>query len=232
MRVRKVAGAAVRAGLWVVAVAALAPSVAAANDDERAARILYFEPLRALPAAGRQLASARAGSALQQLRFDAFGRRFDISLGSNGRLMASKPQNSQLELYRGSIDGIAGSWVRLATKGDVLHGMMWDGTQLYAIEPAAEVRDALAQPLPADASQTIVFRLADVTMDQGAAACALRKRADQGERCVRCARDRAEERNGGDAGEPARRAGSTSRRSATRVSASATAASRTRATRS
>src|SRR6185436_292174 len=128
---------AVRAGLWVVAVAALAPSVAAANDDARAGRITYFEPLRALPATP-SAAQRKAGSSLQQLRFDAFGRRFDIALGSNDRLMQSKPQNSQLELYSGSIEGIAGSWVRLATKGDVLHGMMWDGTQLYAIEPAAE----------------------------------------------------------------------------------------------
>ena len=170
MSVRKVSGA-VRAGLWVVAVAALAPSVAAANDDARAGRITYFEPLRALPATP-SAAQRKAGSSLQQLRFDAFGRRFDIALGSNDRLMQSKPQNSQLELYSGSIEGIAGSWVRLATKGDVLHGMMWDGTQLYAIEPAAEVRDALAQPLPADAPQTIVFRLADVTIDPGAASCA------------------------------------------------------------
>jgi hypothetical protein len=167
MVVRKVAGA-VRAGLWVVAVAALAPSVAAANDA--AGRILYFEPLRALPSA-TSTAQRKAGASPQQLRFDAFGRRFEISLGSNERLMASKTQHSQLELYRGSIDGIAGSWVRLATQGDVLHGMMWDGTQLYAIEPAAEVRDSLTQPLPAD-EQSIVFRLADVTIDQGAAACA------------------------------------------------------------
>jgi hypothetical protein len=105
------------------------------------------------------------------LRFDAFGRRFDISLGSNDRLMMSKPAHSQLELYSGAIDGIAGSWVRLATNGAVVHGMMWDGTQLYAIEPTAEVRDALAQPPAADAPQTIMFRLADVTIDPGAAAC-------------------------------------------------------------
>jgi hypothetical protein len=177
MEVRKVAGAAVRAGLWVVAVAALAPPVAAANDDERAARILYFEPLRALPAPAGA-AQQKTGTS-QQLRFDAFGRRFDISLGSNARLMESKPQHSQLELYRGSIDGLAGSWVRLAIKGEVLHGMMWDGTQLYAIEPAAEVRDALAQTLPADA-QTIVFRLADVTIDQGAAACASESSSTKG----------------------------------------------------
>jgi metallopeptidase family M12-like protein/uncharacterized protein DUF11 len=169
MSVRKVAGA-VRAGLWVVVVATLAPSMAAATDDARTGRITYFEPLRALPAAAAS-GQSKPGSSLQQLRFDAFGRRFDISLGSNDRLMVSKPENSQLELYSGAIDGIAGSWVRLATKGEVLHGMMWDGTQLYAIEPTAEVRDALAQPLPTDAPQTIVFRLADVTIDPGAAAC-------------------------------------------------------------
>jgi hypothetical protein len=167
MSVRKVAGA-VRAGLWVVVAAALAPPVAAANDEARAGRIAYFEPLRALPAAA-STAQRKAGSSLH---FDAFGRRFDISLGSNARLMASKPEHSQLQLYSGSIDGIAGSWVRLATNGDVLHGMMWDGTQLYAIEPTADVRDALAQPPAADAPQTIVFRLADVTIDQGAASCA------------------------------------------------------------
>jgi hypothetical protein len=169
MFVRKVPGA-VRAGLRVVvlaAVAAAALPVAAANDDARTGRISYYEPLRATPA-GSSGAQHKAGSSLH---FDAFGRRFDISLGSNDRLMASKPEHSQLQLYSGSIDGIAGSWVRLATNGGALHGMMWDGTQLYAIEPTAEVREALAQP-PADAPQTIVFRLADVTIDQGAAACA------------------------------------------------------------
>src|SRR5262245_29265524 len=113
MVVRKVTGA-VRAGLWAVAVAALAPSVAAANDDGRMGRITYFEPLRALPVAS-SAGQQKTGGSAQQLRFDAFGRRFDISLGSNDRLMLSKPAHSQLELYSGAIDGIAGSWVRLAT---------------------------------------------------------------------------------------------------------------------
>lgn len=170
MRVRQVAGAAVRAGLWVVAVAALAPSVATANDGERASRIAYFEPLHTLPSSANGV-DRKSGGALQQLRFDAFGRRFEISLGLNSRLMASKPEQSRLELYRGSIDGVAGSWVRLASKGDLLHGMMWDGMQLYAIEPAAEVSDSLASP-PTAQSQTVVFRLADVTMKPGATACA------------------------------------------------------------
>lgn len=170
MGFRKVAGAAVRAGSWVVAVAALAPSVAAANDGEHATRILYFEPLHVLPTSAGN-GEHKTGSSLQQLRFDAFGRRFDMAVAANDRLMASKTEQSKLELYRGSLDGVAGSWVRLAKKGDVLHGMMWDGTQLYAIEPVSEVSDALAQA-PTDASQTIVFRLADVIMEPGAAACA------------------------------------------------------------
>jgi hypothetical protein len=169
MGVRQVAGGAVRAGLWVVAVAALAPSIAAANDSERAAHILYFEPLQVLPSQAGS-AAHKTGGVLRQLRFDAFGRRFEMSLGLNDRLMASKPEHSSLELYRGSIDAVAGSWVRLAAQGEVLHGLIWDGTQLYAIEPAAEISDSLASP-PADESQTVIFRLADVTMDANAAAC-------------------------------------------------------------
>jgi hypothetical protein len=155
--------------LRVVAVAALMPAVAAANDGERAARIGYFEPLNVLPAPAGT-AAQKTGAATQQLRFEAFGRRFEISLGLNSRLMSSKPEQSSLQLYRGAIDGVAGSWVRLASKGNVLHGMMWDGAQLYAIEPAAEISDSLDSP-PADPSQTVVFRLADATMDPTAAAC-------------------------------------------------------------
>jgi hypothetical protein len=169
MQVRKVAGAAVRVGLWVAASTAFALPVAAANDRERPARIAYYELLQAQPESA-SAAQRKAGDGGRQLRFDAFGRRFEIALAANTRLMASKPAQSQLELYRGSIEGVAGSWVRLATKGDALHGMMWDGAQLYAIEPASEVGDALDQA-PADESQTIVFRLADVTMDPAAAAC-------------------------------------------------------------
>jgi hypothetical protein len=169
MALGQVAGAAVRAGLWVVAVAILAPCIAAASDGARAAHISYFEPVHLLPSAAGS-AEQKSGAGLQQLRFDAFGRRFEISLGLNTRLMASKPEQSSLQLYRGSIDGMPGSWVRLATKGEALHGMMWDGSQLYAIEPAAEVSDSLDSP-PTDESQTVVFRLADATMDPGAAAC-------------------------------------------------------------
>jgi hypothetical protein len=175
MGFRKVTGAAMRAGLWVVAVAALAaPTVAAAIDADRSGRILYFEPLRALPTAATP-ASNKTNTGVQELRFDAFGRRFEISLRLNGRLMEqlqAKPGSSSLQLYQGALDGVAGSWVRLARKGAVVHGLMWDGEQLYAIEPASEVIDALAPPLPADTSETLVFRLADVAVDAATAACA------------------------------------------------------------
>lgn len=172
---RKVTGAAVRAGMCVVAVAALAvPVVAAAGDADRSGRILHFEPLRALPTASTP-GSNKTNSGLQELRFDAFGRRFDMALRLNGRLMEqlqAKPGSSSLQLYQGTLDGAAGSWVRLARKGAVLHGMMWDGEQLYAIEPASEVIDALAPPAPTDTSETLVFRLADVVVDAATTACA------------------------------------------------------------
>jgi hypothetical protein len=176
MRARKVAGATVRAGLCVGAVVTFAaPAMAAAAEADRSGRILYAEPLRQLPAATGTASQKTSPTETQPLRFDAFGRRFEMSLRPNGRLMEQarvKAGPTSLQLYQGTLDGVAGSWVRLATKGSTLHGMMWDGTQLYAIEPAAEVRDALVPPLQPGDAETVVFRLADVIVDAASAACA------------------------------------------------------------
>ncbi|MGH8185795.1 MAG: M12 family metallo-peptidase, partial [Steroidobacteraceae bacterium] len=80
--------------------------------------------------------------------------------------------DSSLRLYRGSVAGLEKSWVRLAANGDALQGMIWDGTELYVIESTAAVLDALV-PAAGDASaDTIIFKLADVLIEQGAPTCA------------------------------------------------------------
>ena len=50
--------------------------------------------------------------------------------------------------------------------------MFWDGDDLYVIEPAAQVRDSLVPPLDVAASQSVIFRLADVLIDANDATCA------------------------------------------------------------
>lgn len=158
-----------------VVLLASAPAFPAQQDETR---ILYSESLdsRALADNVATLRKGDSGSR-RELRFEAHGRSFVLNVDANDALAGtvagaqSKTRPGGLQLYQGQIDGAPGSWVRLALKGEELHGMLWDGAEMYIIEPAAQILDALASPL-ADASSTVIFRLADVVMDPAATACA------------------------------------------------------------
>src|SRR5262245_33623594 len=116
-----------------VAVAvALASTCAVAADTNESARILYFETLHVtLPDAA---AGTNKNIVPTALEFDAYGRRFKLTLETNANLAtlvaAGGKSGDRLQLYRGIIDGAAGSWVRMATLDGKLHGLIWDGTEL------------------------------------------------------------------------------------------------------
>ena len=134
-------------------------------------QILYFEPLRVtLPQseAARQKISART---LKQIELTAYGRHYALSVEAQTSEGSQKSAASTLHLYRGSIDGLKSSWVRLATQGTDVHGMLWDGAQLYVIAPASEVRDQLLPPLDV-ASGSVIFRLSDALVPSEHSACA------------------------------------------------------------
>src|SRR5688500_8641343 len=174
-------GWAVRAGVRAGWVLAAVTSVTAAQAAPEA-RILYFEPLSAVtPDRDAVLRKSGAGQ-LRELKFDAFGRRFALSLDANTPLteqLVGKTSESAMKLYRGHVDDVAGSWVRLATKGESIQGMFWDGAELYVIEPASQVHGELARPLDASAARTVIFRLADVAIDANEAACAVEPSNDE-----------------------------------------------------
>jgi hypothetical protein len=158
---------------WLLAVLAIAAPCANAVTD---ARILYFEPLRSLTPDRDTVLRKPGAQQLRGLKFDAYGRRFDLSLDVNSALIGrvqSKAESSGLQLYRGRINNVANSWVRLAVRSGVVQGMIWDGVDLYAIERAAEARAALVPPLDAESSGSIIFRLADVLIDANEASCAV-----------------------------------------------------------
>lgn len=154
----------------VATVGSMPMSCAAAQAE---AQILYFEPLKIeVPQAasgGRQ----KSGRELRTLELSAFGRDYSLAVQANESFhesLAAKPSRSTLTLYRGSIDGLSGSWVRLATQGTDVHGMVWDGTQLFVIAPSEEVRQQLVPPLDAS-SGSVIFRLHDVLMPAQEASC-------------------------------------------------------------
>jgi hypothetical protein len=146
---------------------------AAATPADPSARILRFEPLPALA-----LATGSSGaqkSTQRHLEFEAYGKVFQLALEENSRLSPLLQQKSatfRLELYRGSLEGIDGSWVRLAVRDGDVRGMIWDGVELYAIEKTADIADALVEPLDENAPDAVIFRLSDTLLEEGARLCA------------------------------------------------------------
>jgi hypothetical protein len=161
------------AGLFAFIFAAGSPSVALCADAAVGVRILYAEPLRiAVPASGD--AQRKPGAALRKLQLSAYGREYTLSVDANETFhdsLALKASRSSLKLYRGAIDGLQGSWVRLATHGRDVHGMLWDGAHVYAIAPSAQVQAQLVSPQQA-AGETVIFRLSDVLIDSQSVSCA------------------------------------------------------------
>jgi hypothetical protein len=98
--------------------------------------------------------------------FDAYGRRFSLTLTGNDRVLQKLPAQKRQELanyrlLRGSIDGAPGSWVRLTETPRGIEGAIWDGADLYAVTRYEEVAPYLTTPLEAAPGQTVVYRLSD-----------------------------------------------------------------------
>lgn len=148
------------AGAWLLAAALwlLAPWASATE----AFRILHHEPLRELRVDG----SGRA------MEFEAYGRRFELRLERNESLRFVTPERLPgVEALRGSLAGVEGSWLRITRTPAGLYGLIFDGRDYYAIEPAAEAAAQVVGPLAARGGAPVIYRLADTLVPAGAATC-------------------------------------------------------------
>ena len=112
----------------------------------------------------------------QRASFDAYGRRFDLVLESNARLLAGvdtaeRTAMSGMQVLRGTVQGLPGSWVRLTIDGDRQSGMVWDGRDLYVIEPSDDVAPRAVHPLGVSGRKPVVYRLSDTLAELGAGTC-------------------------------------------------------------
>jgi hypothetical protein len=135
-------------------------------------RILYAEPFR-LESPQPQ---AMQKSGPQSARVNAFGRVMSLALDDNSRLLrAASPQTrlqlSSTRLLKGSISGVDRSWVRLTLTNGAYSGAIWDGSDLYLVEPRAAIEEALMVPLAGAAQGSAIFRLADTQGGAFQAAC-------------------------------------------------------------
>ncbi len=129
-------------------------------------KILYHERV--------DLSPRVEASGQQHLSFDAYGHHFDIDLQPNNGIARGVPfDRPDIKPYEGAVTGQPGSWVRLTQTRHGWRGVLDDGQDLYAIEPASELTGAAVQPLPAGGSSSVpvMYRLADAIMPDGAAYC-------------------------------------------------------------
>ena len=101
----------------------------------------------------------RKGAAAATLEFTAFGRGFRLQLTNNQRLARLAP-GSSMQLYKGTLEGVPGSWARISVLDGLPRGMIWDGRELFIV-------DAAAEGVNYGAAGTVMFKLSDAVLEQG-----------------------------------------------------------------
>ncbi|WP_447970302.1 M12 family metallo-peptidase [Nitrospira sp. M1] len=151
------------------------PMVYAKNELSKPSReqekfeILYHEVLPPMILESRKDDETRQESDTSRWTwsFESFGRSFILHLESNDRLIAklATAQRQKVDdahqLYKGKIAGIDKSWVRLTRIKDDWYGMMWDGHEVYVIDPMSVIEPALPGPSLARPSALGMYRLSD-----------------------------------------------------------------------
>jgi hypothetical protein len=150
------------AGL-VAALVALLVSANASSQSSTGFRVLHHESI--------QVASQKSVGKTERLSFEAYGRRFELTVAPNERISRGVPSTSRAVPLQGTVDGIANSWVRITRSPSGLRGMVFDGQAMYAIEPSAEVAQVAVQPLNGSDGGTVVYRLSDAVMPVETMSC-------------------------------------------------------------
>jgi copper chaperone CopZ len=153
-------------GIFAIVVLGTAALVAAAEQGPL--QVSHFEYLRDLKfeqSVTLREQAATSDSAVT-MRFDTMGRSFEVRLLANDRLLdvaSRRMLPSGVQLYRGSIAGIDGSWVRIVVADGIPRGVLWDGTEMFALEAPGD--SAVASGLP------VIYRIADTYILAGTMSC-------------------------------------------------------------
>lgn len=158
-----------RAKIISVAAVLFALTLVSPANAAAVVTISYQEPLLQLQLGyGSSSDSQKLSTTLaRSLRFDAFGQRFDINLEENRSLLGPEQRASlgdRYQIYRGDIAGMPDSWVRLVIADGLPRGMLWDGTEFWAIKVAGDPST--------DAQSAFMYRLADLQIAPGTLSCA------------------------------------------------------------
>ncbi|VUD52924.1 Development-specific protein S [Thalassocella blandensis] len=115
--------------------------------------------------------SAEDESPMTQMEFDAYGQTFLLNLYENTRFRSKLQGRSSAVTFKGNIEGIADSWVRLTSHNGVMTGAIFDGVELFIIDQTQVVEPEMSKWLKRDFSKNkskeVIYRMSD-TMDTAA----------------------------------------------------------------
>lgn len=150
------------------------------NQGQRTT-VLQYEPVEPITAASSALSdqTATAESALE-ISLYAYGRKFELVLEPNPIFsdnaeniwVASQSQTTEvpsISLYKGTVKGEPGSWVRVSLRDGSLDGMIWTQGEIYFLEPGTRFFSGMDAP----PHGTVMYRMSDTTSTWELGSCAL-----------------------------------------------------------
>jgi len=152
--------------LPVVASLALAPLTHAADVFGSHYEALQGMTVHKADRFGADLNQKAQTAAPVSLSFDAMGRRFDLVLVPNDRLLDGMPAgaaNDAVRAYRGQIANDPDSWVRIVMFDEMPRGVVWDGETMFAIEVPGDSAVDITSP--------VMYRLDDLYIPPGTMSC-------------------------------------------------------------
>jgi hypothetical protein len=160
----------------ILLVLLLAGTIPALAHERTSARIRYAEPINLTAEALPSEASLRTSGRPARVRFEAFGRPFELDIESNADVLRELPESQRDELpphvlYKGRLADIPDSWLRLTSVDGSVYGAISDGTEVYAIAPARAISRLLRERVPGGPDATLIYRAADVDSGLGPGFC-------------------------------------------------------------
>jgi hypothetical protein len=151
------------------------------TNQGKPSTVLQYEPVEPITAASSALSdqTATAQGALE-ISLYAYGRKFELELEPNP-IFANNAENiwvdsqsqateaPSISLYKGTVKGEPGSWVRVSLRDGSLDGMVWTQGEIYFLEPGTRFFSGTDAP----PYGTVMYRMSDTTSTWELGSCAL-----------------------------------------------------------
>ena len=143
---------------WLAALAVLlvtAPCTWAAQM-----RILHLDAASSLETPQSAVRGSTPGT---RLRLSAGARQFDFLLEPNSQLLPNG-QSAGIEVFKGRLPGLQGSWARLTRRNGHYQGIYSDGATIYLVDQAGGLRPHSVQAAALQQDATVIYKLSDTEL--------------------------------------------------------------------